>query len=68
MKLSYKVIDNKYFNIKDVLKSYFQISDRLLTKLKKSNHIFLNGTPIYINKEIKINDLKKILIILSLQK
>lgn len=57
MKLSYKVIDNKYFNIKDVLKSYFQISDRLLTKLKKSNHIFLNGTPIYINKEIKINDL-----------
>lgn len=57
MKLNYKVTDNKYFNIKDVLKSYFEISDRLLTKLKKNNHIFLNGLPEYINKEIKINDL-----------
>lgn len=30
MKLEYKVTDNKYFNIKDVLKSYFKISDRYL--------------------------------------
>ena len=34
MKLEYKVTNNKYFNIKEVLKSHFTISDRLLTKLK----------------------------------
>ena len=42
MNLEYKVIDNKYFNIKEVLKSYFFISDRLLTKLKNNKRIFLN--------------------------
>lgn len=56
MKLEYKVIDNKYFNIKDVLKSYFKISDRLLTKLKKNQKIFLNSFPEFVNKPIKIND------------
>lgn len=56
MKLEYKVTDNKYFNIKDVLKSYFKISDRLLIKLKKNQRIFLNGSPEFVNKPIKIDD------------
>lgn len=57
MKLKYIVKDNKYFNIKDVLKSYFGISDRLLIKLKKNHHIYLNGIHEYVTKTININDL-----------
>lgn len=57
MKLKYKVIDNKYINIKDVLKSYFGISDKLLIKLKKNQHIYLNDIPEYVTKPIKIGDL-----------
>lgn len=60
MKLSYTINDNKYFNIKDVLKSHFSISDKLLTKLKKNQRIFLNGVPEYVNKPVKINDLIEI--------
>lgn len=56
MKLNYKVIDNKYLNIKDVLKSHFGISDKLLIKLKKHQHIFLNGIPEYVTKPITIED------------
>ena len=39
MKLKYKVINNEYINIKDVLKSHFGISDKLLIKLKKNQNI-----------------------------
>lgn len=60
MKLEYTVKDNKYLNIKDVLKSYFRISDRLLVKLKKNNKIFLNGIPEYVTKKVFINDLIEI--------
>ena len=56
MNLEYKVIDNKYFNIKEVLKSYFFISDRLLTKLKNNKRIFLNGNTEYVTKQISIGD------------
>lgn len=56
MKLEYKVIDNKFTNVKEVLKAYFNISDRLLIKLKKNEKILLNNTPIYINKLISIGD------------
>ncbi len=57
MKLEYMVTDNKYLNIKDVLKGHFGISDRLLTKLKKNQQIYLNGTPEYITRPVNINDL-----------
>lgn len=60
MKLNYKVVDNKYINIKDVLKSHFGISDRLLTKLKKNQHIYLNGVPEYVTKTVNIEDLIEI--------
>lgn len=57
MILEYKITDTKYFNIKDVLKSEFKISDRLLTKLKKNNLILLNGISSYIDKTVNLNDL-----------
>lgn len=57
MYLEYKVINNKYYNIKEILKSHFDISDRLLVKLKKNNKIFLNNEISYINKEVKIGDI-----------
>lgn len=56
MQLEYKVIDEKYYNIKEVLKVHFQISDRFLTKLKKNNKIFLNNTTTYVDKKIYIGD------------
>ena len=39
MELLYYVNNNKYSTIKEVLKDYFLISDRLITKLKKNNNI-----------------------------
>lgn len=60
MKLKYKVIDNKYINIKDVLKSHFGISDKLLIKLKKNQHIYLNSVSEYVTKPIHIGDLIEI--------
>lgn len=57
MKLEYKVVDNKYLHIKEVLKSHFGISDRLLVKLKKNHKIFLNSSQQYVNHTLKIGDL-----------
>ena len=37
--LKYEVLDNKYHNIKEILLVHFQISNRLLVKLKKENRI-----------------------------
>lgn len=42
MDLSFRVTENKYYNIKDVLRNEFNISTRLLFKLKKSKKIYLN--------------------------
>lgn len=44
MELEFKVKDNQFFNVKEIIKSQFQISDRLLVKLKREKRIFLNGT------------------------
>ena len=55
--LKYKVIDDTYYNIKEVLLSYFQISNRLLTKLKKEQKIFLNGNSVYVTTPVSVNDI-----------
>lgn len=60
MKLIYKVQDNNFFNVKEVLKSYFEISDRLLVKLKKNKQIFLNSKPVYVTQTININDVLEV--------
>ncbi len=57
MKLSYKVIDNTYLNIKEVLKAEFLMSDRLLLKLKKLKKITLNNKEVYIHHLISIGDI-----------
>lgn len=57
MKLKFKVIESKYHTIKEVLKDYFCISDRLLTKLKKANQIYLNSKSTYINHPLSLNDI-----------
>ena len=53
--LKYKVIDNRYYNIKQILKEEFNISDRLLRRLKANNKIFLNShiiNPNYTNLNV----------------
>ena len=57
MKLEYKIKDNKYTNIKQILKEEFHISDRLIIKLKKNNHIYINNNSVPINEDFKVNDL-----------
>ena len=57
MILEYKIIDNKYENIKAICKSYFHISERLLIKLKKEKKILLNGKSVFINFVPSINDI-----------
>ena len=57
MNLEYKVYKPKYHTIKEVLKDHFQISDRLLIKLKKNNKIFLNNQSSYVDAKISIGDL-----------
>ena len=56
MNLSYIVIDNKYNTVKNVLLSHFYISNRLLTKLKSENAIFLNSIPVFVNVKLNIGD------------
>ncbi len=56
MDLIYKVTDNRYANIKDLLRSKFQISSRLYTKLKNNKHIYLNGNNIFFNDTLNIDD------------
>ncbi|MBO5349203.1 MAG: RluA family pseudouridine synthase [Clostridia bacterium] len=57
MNLKYIVKSNdNYINVKEVLKAYFKISDRLLLRLKNTKNILLNGSPTYVSKEVKVND------------
>ena len=62
MKLSYVIKEKERFdNVKEVLKSKFEISDRLLTKLKKNNLIFINGSTVTnIKAPVNSNDIVEI--------
>lgn len=57
MDLYYKVIDNRYLNVKEVLKEEFSISSRLYLKLRNAKQIFLNRKPCFGNEEISLNDI-----------
>ena len=57
MKLIYKVSNNIYENVKELLKVEFSMSDRLLLKLKKMQRITLNGNSIYIHHSLQIGDI-----------
>lgn len=56
MLISYVVKNDKFENIKDVLKGHFMISDRLLLKLKNNNKIFLNKLPYNVKDKVNLND------------
>ena len=61
MKLIYSVPEaTQYYNIKEVLKVEFSISDRLLLKLKNKQKIFLNGAIASVNSPIFPNDMIEI--------
>lgn len=57
MKLKYTLKSAEYKNVKEVLKSHFHISDRLLLKLKRNNQIFVNKQPAFVYTLIKPNDI-----------
>lgn len=46
MDLSYDIKDNRYFNVKEVLKEELLISDRLIKRLKNVSQIYLNNKPV----------------------
>lgn len=56
MKLEFKIKENIYLTVKHVLKEHFEISDRLLLKLKRNQKIFLNGQKVFVNNPVTIND------------
>ena len=60
MDLRFEVKDNKYNNIKEVLRVEFGISSRLYTKLKNNHRIYLNGQNELINKSLSNHDLIEI--------
>lgn len=63
MKLTYIVNEKcNYTTLKEVLKAQFNISDRLLLKLKKSNKIYLNSKNTYLGKTLELNDIIEIYI------
>ncbi len=55
--LKYKVLDNNYQTVKQVLISHFQISNRLLSRLKNEQRIFLNREKVYVTAQIHLNDI-----------
>ena len=57
----YKVTsENKYFNIKELLKSYYNMSDKLIAKLKRYKRIYKNDEPVYVTSILNENDIIKI--------
>ena len=57
MKLIYKIKENdSYLNIKELLKAHFNISDRLVLKLKKNNKILVNNNVANINSKLSLKD------------
>lgn len=63
MELKYIAKDlSKYTNVRQVLKNEFNMSNRLITKLKQSRLIYLNDKETYLDKTISVNDTVKCII------
>lgn len=60
MDLSYEVKDDKYTNIKEVLRAEFGVSSRLYLKLRNNNRIFINSKSDCINNILSIGDIIEI--------
>ena len=57
MILKFIVENDKYINIKQIAKEYFEMSERLIAKLKNKQLILKNGIKAYINEQVSLNDL-----------
>lgn len=53
---------DNYINLKDLLKNHFQISDRLLVKLKHNKKIFINNVCVPVNSLLNTGDLIQVFI------
>lgn len=62
MELKYVNNNNTYRKVNDVLKLEFDMSDRLILKLKKAMHIYLNGNISYTWASISLGDIITVLI------
>lgn len=62
MILKYINIDNKYKTIRQVLKDEFYMSNRFISKLKQHQAILLNNQPMYIDKELELEDIITVII------
>lgn len=56
MNINY-TISKDDISIKQILKEKFEISEKLIIKLKKNKRIFINNLPVYITYNIKEGDL-----------
>lgn len=56
LELKYLVKSTEYKTVKEVAKSYFHISDRLLLKLKRNHKFWVNGENAFVHTELKEND------------
>lgn len=56
LKYIIKPTDN-YVNLKDLLKTYFEISDRLLVKLKHNQKLYINNSLAFVNAPLNIGDI-----------
>ena len=57
MNFEYTVLeDNLFYTVKEVLKSYFLVSSRLLSKLKSNKSIFLNNKQCNLSEKVYIGD------------
>ncbi len=60
MKLKYIVASlSNYTNVRQVLKNEFNMSNRLITKLKQNKFIYLNNAETYLDKSLSIGDIIK---------
>jgi len=63
MILEYKIKENdKYINLKDLLKNYFEISDRLLVRLKHNQKLFINGKIASVDSTLDFDDIATVVI------
>ena len=51
---------NIYINIKELLKSHYNMSDKLISKLKRYKRIFKNNEPAYVTAVLLENDIIEI--------
>lgn len=63
MKLNYIVKkDDHFVNLRELIRTQFQISDRLFLKLKKNGKIYLNNSNTCLWKPLEVNDLIELFI------